>query len=291
VGDSSTLEDSGRTAQTLIEQYTGSGWSIVSSPNPSGSQQSALNDVTCVSVSDCWAVGYSDDAVVQFLGATGSSQTLIEQYTGSGWSIVSSPNPPGSQWSQLTGVTCATADDCWAVGDSGTANGTVIEQDAGSGWTVVSSPPAPSGSVNSQLAAVTCVTVNDCWAVGDSNPADSGTQSLIEQNAGSGWSIVSSPDPSGSLFSQLTGVACVTADECWAVGYSSAYNASSQTLIEEDTGGGWTIVSSPTPAGATSTQVEGVACTSSGDCWAVGGPAPEWGSGVTLIEHAYQPVA
>jgi hypothetical protein len=148
---------------------------------------------------------------------------------------------------------------------------------------------------------VTCRSASSCWAVGISNSAGGTEQALIEQYAGSGWSIVSSPSPPGSLDSQLASVACVSATDCWAVGYSDTSNPPNgnptspnlidQTLIEQYTGTGWTIVSSPTPSDETSAQVEGVACTSSGDCWAVGGPSPKWGSGSgeTLIEHAYQP--
>ena len=46
------------------------GWSIVPSPNVSGASYHLLNGVTCVSASDCWAVGYY-----------GGGQTLVLRYT------------------------------------------------------------------------------------------------------------------------------------------------------------------------------------------------------------------
>ena len=49
----------GNIDQTLIERWDGTSWAIVSSPNPLNSTQyNFLQDVTCVSASNCWAVGH-----------------------------------------------------------------------------------------------------------------------------------------------------------------------------------------------------------------------------------------
>src|ERR1019366_8541337 len=171
--------------QPLIEQDTGSGWSVVSSPSPPGSQESALQGVTCAGASDCWAVGnYCNNT------ADGSSDALIEQDTGSGWSIVPSPAPsPGGTVYGFESVVCADAHDCWAVGDyiadSNTDTLPLIEQDAGSGW-VIASSPSLADTTRAALASVVCFGAEDCWAVGNSRGA-AGQTILIEQNAGSGW--------------------------------------------------------------------------------------------------------
>ena len=58
------------------------------------------------------------------------------------------------------------------------------------------------------------------------------------------WSIVSSPNANTSQNNDLNGVACVSADECWAVGdYFSG--SVTQTLIEKWDGTSWATVSSP----------------------------------------------
>jgi hypothetical protein len=81
--------------------------------------------VTCLSATDCWAVGFN-------IGSNG--RALIEHYTGSNWAIVSSPNTPGD----LNGVTCVSAGDCWAVGINTIGNGQpLIERKAGSSWATV----------------------------------------------------------------------------------------------------------------------------------------------------------
>jgi hypothetical protein len=76
--------------QTLIEHWNGTTWSIVSSPNTT-SALNAFRGVAAVSANLVWAVGYAR-------GVTPSSpvQTLIEQWNGTRWSIVASPNASSS---------------------------------------------------------------------------------------------------------------------------------------------------------------------------------------------------
>jgi len=106
--------------QTLAEQWNGTSWNVVPSPNI-GSSINDLSGVAAVSASDVWAVGY-------FYNSTGPAQTFIEQWNGTIWSVVSSPDLDG----YLKGVAqvpgCANA---WAVGEYSNSNGinrTLIEQ-------------------------------------------------------------------------------------------------------------------------------------------------------------------
>jgi hypothetical protein len=313
----------------LIEHNAGSGWSIVSSPDPPDSTYGELSGVTCTSADDCWAVG-SYNGIQPIPPFTGNPSTLIEQYTGSGWSIASSPDPSGSTSSGLQAVTCTSADDCWAVG-SYNGDATLIEHDAGSGWAVVSSPN-PTGETTSELWAVTCANAGDCWAIGGSEstgtnsnrtliehltgggwsivpnagggPLDSVScvsasdcwavgQSVIERDTGGGWGIVPGPTPwggPGGWDDSLSGVTCASAGDCSAVGDQVYATAGGHgyvyTLIEQDTGSGWTIVSSPNPPGGTDVTLSGVTCTSVGHCWAVGYSVPPDGNDQTLIEQS-----
>jgi hypothetical protein len=121
-----TIDASSYETHTLVEQETGGGWSIVSSSNPPGSTaDSGLTTVACVSARDCWAIGSESDPT------PGPTQTLDEQDTGGGWTIVSSPNPSGSTLPLLVGATCVADSQCWAVASSTDASGnvhTLIEQ-------------------------------------------------------------------------------------------------------------------------------------------------------------------
>src|SRR6476469_7210330 len=150
-------------SQTLIERWDGISWSIVSSPNTSATDYNSLSGVTCVSASECWAVGYyftSDNFV---------DQTLIERWDGTAWSIVSSPNTSTTEANVVLGVTCVSASACWAAGYyyglDDLISQTLIERWDGTSWSIVSSP-----NTNTQpnvLLGVTCVSASECWAVGN----------------------------------------------------------------------------------------------------------------------------
>ncbi len=248
---------------TLVEQNTGSGWAIVSSPNI-GTNDDALESVTCVTATDCWAVGSYN--------SSGKIQTLIEQYTASGWAVVSSPNlSSGSDY--LYDVSCPSATDCWAVGSPG-----VIEQYSGTSWALISSPNAGT------LYGATCLSATDCWAVGSFYNVHTGnTQTLVEQYNGTNWSAVASPSPSGTA-NQLWGVACVGASDCWATGSEQNNINVDQTLIERYTGSSWAVVASPSP-GSNDNTLRRVTCTGAKDCWTVGFYAFGGPTEQTLTEH------
>src|SRR5947199_7821415 len=115
-------EDNPLIYQTLIERWNGTSWATVASPTPQAEQTNVLNAVTCVSASDCWAVGYYYAAIAY--------QTLIERWNGTSWAIVPSPNSDTSD-NYLTDVTCVSTSDCWAVGRfliSGNNSQTLIER-------------------------------------------------------------------------------------------------------------------------------------------------------------------
>jgi hypothetical protein len=182
---------SGGIAHTLIEQYTGGSWTVVSNSVSSA----FLKDVACLSLTgECWAVGYSFGATCVNMGR---GCTLIEHNTGSGWVTVSSPN--AGQGDSLNGLTCMSATDCWAVGAYTNAGKglTLTEHYDGNSWTVSPSPSV--GSKSSNLSDVSCASAGDCWAVGSQCCVSRGgigvNQTLIEHNAGSGWLIVTSPQP------------------------------------------------------------------------------------------------
>jgi hypothetical protein len=83
---------------------------------------------------------------------------------------------------------------------------------------------------------------------------------------------------------QLTGVACPSTDDCWTVGsYSPLGGTGDQALTEHWDGSSWTVVTAPDPL-AGGDDLNGVACISSSECWAVGGQNDGAG-GPTLTER------
>ena len=139
--------------QTLIEKWDGMSWAVVGSPNETFSdgnaETNALSGVTCTSTSACWAVG-SDDPLY--------GQTLVEQWSGASWTIVSSPDTQGPGNSGLSAATCVSPSECWASGTSSAGDGpeqTLIEEWRGSQLPVVASvAPAAGPAVGGQTVSV-----------------------------------------------------------------------------------------------------------------------------------------
>ena len=245
-----TVETADSDQTTLVERWDGTDWSIIDSPNPTGSTRSYLLGVSCPTTTNCFAVG----------GAESNSilTTLVEQWDGTNWSIVASPNPSGASQSQLNSVSCRKATSCTAVGLGG--NLTLVEQWAGSSWSIVASAN-PSGAVSADLSDVTCVTARDCVAVGQYYDG-SNNNAFVEHWDGTNWSLVASPNPPGANERGLGGVSCLSATNCFAVG-GAAY-----TMIEHWDGTTWSIVAAP--SGSSESQFAQVACSKINSCFAVG---------------------
>ena len=146
-------------AQTLIEQWNGSSWKVVSSPNI-GTYYNELNGVAAVSSTDIWTVGI-------YSTGSGTTQTLIEQWNGTSWQVVSSPNP-GTRNNSLSSVAAVSSTTLWAAGAyansmSGPAQ-TLIEHWNGTTWQVIFSPNVGTG--NNLLNGVVAMSATNLWAVG-----------------------------------------------------------------------------------------------------------------------------
>jgi hypothetical protein len=258
---------------------TGPGWSIVQSPNNGSPGTNELFATTCTSSSDCWAVGYSD------IGS--GYNTLIERWNGAAWAIVSSPNNSGNNI--LYGVTCTSTLDCWAVGtyfDDDLFQRTLIEHWNGDVWSIVSSPNRGLSSPPIDvLSGVACISASECWAAGSNDDRNGVGQTLIQRWDGMSWTIVDSPNPSGS--NGLFSVTCAppspqSESECWAVGETDTGLGRTNTLIEKWDGAVWSLVSSPNSGNYN--DLRGVTCPSASECWAAGTHSGATNF-QTLIEH------
>jgi hypothetical protein len=268
----------------LVERWNGSSWSLGAQPPVPAGHGAGFFGVSCVTGSDCWAVG----AVVGVDGNGNPAGTLTENWNGSSWSIVPSPTPtdPGVVGAILQSVSCTSASDCVAVGFSTDDNGqnlnAVTEQWNGATWSLV--PGADTGQEFAQLSGVQCVAADDCWAVGNAGPAQQnpnflpifpgavGDQGLIEHWDGASWTLTPSstePSPTGGF---LYGITCVDATDCWASGATTdgTTGMASGLVMQHWDGSTWTDVSASVPDSTTPGILNSVSCVSSMQCWAVG---------------------
>ena len=241
-------------------------WSIVPSPNSSATRTNNYVMATaCAAASDCWAVGYYSRTV-------GTYQTLVQHWDGAAWTLVPSPNTGPTQNNILRGVTCASANDCWAVGASsepGSAQRTLVLHWDGAAWAIVPSANSSGADDYNYLFGVSCSSASECWAVGY-HSTGGGFATLVQRWDGASWARVASPNAASASQNFLEGVTCA-ADACWAVGWSvDPATGFNRTMVQRWTGSAWILVSSPNALLATHNDLHGVTCATANECWAVG---------------------
>jgi hypothetical protein len=238
--------------------WDGATWSMVNTPDPgiAGTGAHSLSGVSCVSRTDCWAVG-------RHITDRGISRNAALHWNGAGWSAVSIPeagqNIPGGG-RELSAVACTAAHSCWAVGGYfGEASS--AEQTEALRWNGAQWLPAAAGNDGS-VSSVACTSAASCWAV-LGQASDNGA---IRWN-GTRWSAVATPGGA-----ELNGVACSSAARCMTVGTSTSPVAVLNAALTWN-GTAWSAVAVPDPGGTgagAQNRLASVACTSAAKCWAVG---------------------
>jgi hypothetical protein len=297
-------------------RWDGGSWTVASPVMPRGSSSADLTGVSCVSGTDCVAVGMSNYRLPVAGGMVTGGGPLAEHWDGEAWTIMPTRRPAAIGASRsnvpdarLLGVSCASSTACTAVGyytnfSSGSSlhSLTLAERWDGTRWTIQPTPtpePVAGGPqiLGGVLHAVSCPSVAACMAGGEIPDGNS----ISEYWNGREWSIQKTDDPPGSLSASFTGVACTSLRSCVAVGTSdlSVSQVSDVTipLAERWDGTGWwrmSLVVPPEPPGRLYSALMGVSCVSRTACVAVGGGAGPnltelWNGGNWMIEPAPSP--
>jgi hypothetical protein len=198
------------------------------------------------------------------------------------WVIQATPNPAGATYILLSGVSCASAAACTAVGYYDNGSGvyvTLAEAWNGSRWKIQSTPNPAGGGI---LYGVSCTSATACTATGGYENSSGAQVTLAERWNGTKWKIQSTPNPArGGI---LYGVSCTSATACTAAGGYVNSSEVAVTLAEAWNGSRWEIQATPVPAGAKHSYLSGVSCTPAG-CTAVGNHEDSSGVEVTLAER------
>ncbi|MGO9873058.1 MAG: hypothetical protein ACLPVY_04590 [Acidimicrobiia bacterium] len=243
----------------LVERWNGKTWSIIPTPKP---DDITLNAVSCTSANFCLAVG-----------------TAVEQWNGKTWSVVGSPSSPGQPY-ELEGVSCASRSDCAAVGYfSSPTDGEWLpwfENWNGKRWSSVDIPD-PAGS-DPQLSDVSCPSRTTCLAIGSAddksllNPPGVGSGPWTARWNHNTWSLASPADFSARN-DALDTLSCTSPANCFAVGWfdnATTYNLTPYPLVERWSGKTWSVVAAAASVSGTGGMFNGVSCSTSTDCLAVG---------------------
>jgi hypothetical protein len=262
---------------SLAEHWNGTKWAVWKPPDPTSA--TALSGVSCIAASDCWAVGFASSGP-----PSDSDSPVAEYWDGTEWQAATPLSP--SAFSSFDAIDCTSRTNCWDVGTS--ANLALIERwvdvtGKGPEWLLETTPNLP-GATRSTLTSVSCASASDCWAVGYYTNRSDVEETLAEHWTGTKWTVRATPKPSRSTLSTLTGVACTGRTNCWAIGYYANSADLDKTLAEHWNGTKWTVKATPNPSRSKLGVLNGIACTRSTSCTAIGYYAR--GSDiVTLSEH------
>jgi hypothetical protein len=263
--------------ETLAERWNGNDWSVQSTPNPDGAQNSGLTAVSCASMRACTAVGAFTSG--------GFGVPFAEQWDGVKWVVEPVPDlTRADSTSELTGVSCASADACMAAGYYVNSAGDVVtlaDYWNGARWSAVTTPN-PAGTDTSILNAVSCTRKKACTAVGYYN-GNNAQLLLAERWNGKVWAIQTIPDPPDTTQSFPRAISCASRGTCMtAGGYVSGLT--DLTLAEERDRGDWAIRSTTNPSDSQNLFL-GLSCPGRKACTGVGYSINNQGAQVALAEN------
>jgi hypothetical protein len=284
-------QSTNKATSPLVETGTGSAWqpaSTVAVPVANGTG-AVLNGVSCTKAGTCLAVGtYSDSAL--------TTHAMAVLSTGGQWGqgakAVEVELPPGPGGSPvLNAVSCA-GTGCLAVGEYGQSfyvqPGMAVAESGGQFQrAVVVRPPASSpGFVLTTLTGVSCTGPATCAVSGNYlNPKTDVGSAMVANDVDGAWQPSVYIEPPEGINSSLSGVSCVSAGDCVAVGSYVDSAGVTVPMYVDETDGHWAQgVEIAIPAGAGGASLDGVACSPGGVCAVVG--TAHNGDGIVALSTA-----
>lgn len=241
----------------LIELWSGSAWSIEMAGGPPGSSQSELDSVSCPSPAFCMAVGHYDTA-------NGGGGPLVYTMNNGAWLQQNVPNGP----QHFDSVSCQSSTFCVAVGEFAAVwNGSSFTPQT----SISGGPPAAF------LRSVSCAAAQSgfCVAVGDLFGLAQSTLPDAEAYENGQWFAKTGPggafpEPAGTSDAFLTGVYCITSQDCQVAGNYFTSSHVGEVWGAKLSGSTWSLTSLPPSNAFAELGTGGNNLTCPSDCWAVG---------------------
>jgi hypothetical protein len=229
-----------------------------------------LASVSCGNAQFCAAATASSVQPLRPVAAGGPS-VLVRTAAGGPWRI-----PRGAAFGLVTGLSCASATFCLAIGTTG------AHRWDGSRWTPVAAPPGPATSpLGSGEQKVSCVSRTFCLAAGLTSGPNPHPAAAVWN--GTGWHATAVPKtPAGADFAKLDGVSCPSKIACFANG-KYRKGGLQFSLIERWNGSTW-VITGPAVREGPVIQSMDLSCASATACMAVwgdirGGGRARWWNG------------
>ncbi len=296
------------------------GWTTTQAPLPTDAGNGSTNpnvylaSSACPAANNCTMVGWYYDTSDWAWG-------LIEQQSGTNWTQTEAPEPAdhgtGSNQGLWIGshacgydqpcraLSCPTPTFCIAVGDyydTGKHYQPVVETESNGTWTAATGPLPSDAATDlgptfpaALLFSVSCTSTTSCVAVGQYRTTSDQYAGLIATLSGTTWSAIAAPLPEGVTPTNtgfppvVTGVSCISATICTAVGTYYDGLGKMHGLLEMLSNGSWIAATAPEPgdAGTGSLQsalLSQVDCPTASACTAVGFYRNTAGNSAGLIE-------
>jgi len=272
----------GGVAETLANEQ----WTVAQFPPPAN--VASENFLSCAAPAFCVAVGVS------------GFQIGIETLSNGSWSATQAPLPANAAVNDPdafpTGVSCPSAGSCIALGDYHDNTGSVygghgVAESLADGVWTATMLPAPAdigtegyGAIASRpgLSSLYCASVQSCITVGEYANSSGDAKTLVETLANGTWTATGVSLPADAAAGNAGidaggpgALTCVGVTFCVAVGAYNLANTNPQEvagMIQTLSGGTWTAIEAPLPAGAspTNTGISTVSCWTANGCVALG---------------------
>jgi sugar lactone lactonase YvrE len=244
----------------LIARWTGTAWSRQSVTLPAGSLGVELWGVSCMTETECVAVGSVENSAKVWVNYSAL-------WSHGSWTSLTTPTSGESTESVTTGIACGSTTSCVATGwfnPSGGGGSKAFSMVFSSGaWSY------QSRTWTGGLEGVTCASAEYCVAVG----IDYAKGASIETWNGTAWSGPSAPelpDVEGGFFQ---GVSCLSSSDCTAVGggYSKVTGGETNVTVAVTWNGtSWKEQSTPRESEIAPNYFTGVSCAGAEGCTTVG---------------------
>jgi len=261
---------------------------VVAPPANAGSDPMVtVTAISCASAGSCTIVGTYTDA-------SGGGQGLLAIQSAGVWSTATEAilptNAAGDPTVKLTGVSCASAGNCTAIGSyidaAGHTQGVGLTETNGT-WArgIELIHPAfvnVSADPRISLNGISCAAAGDCSVVGTYLDNNGHPEGMLLSQINGAWGTSAARDAEATLPGDaaaepavnLTSVSCGAIGQCVAVGSYVDTSGHQQGLEIPETSTAWgTGIAALLPAAAAANpavSLTSVSCASSGDCSAVG---------------------
>jgi hypothetical protein len=222
----------------------GSSWTQLSWSN-----SLSVLDLSCPSTRTCFVIA------VNAVNGAPSTSLVLQRYRNDGGSVTTVKSLATSGASAAS-ISCPSSTTCMAVGATGDRSTVLTTTTSGASWTVHDLPANVGPAV-----ADSCAGAGDC-VVAAASPNDRGLVAAATTSGGLSWTvhrIGATSDPAGTG----GGISCSAIATCALVGYGTQANT---IYASRASTGAWArhrLSAGPPP-------LTSVACTTAGDCVAVG---------------------